>query len=172
MNSDGVGASGGQKTRFSNEEWSKARERWDTGDHHHYKKSETMTASPQDAAPARTGGAEKTYFDGLDAGKLQLQRCDSCERAVFYPRMICPHCGGGTLSWFEASGRGTVYSTTVVHRKPDAGGDYNVALIDLAEGVRMMSRVDGVAPDAVRIGMAVQAAIETVDGHGVVIFRA
>jgi DUF35 OB-fold domain, acyl-CoA-associated len=63
------------------------------------------------------------------------------------------------LNWIEPSGQGTVYSTTVVRRKPEAGGDYNVALIDLAEGVRLMSRVDDVAPDQVRIGMPVRAQV-------------
>jgi uncharacterized OB-fold protein len=46
-----------------------------------------------------------------------------------------------------------------VRRKPQAGGDYNVALVDLAEGPRLMSRIDGVAPDQVRIGMRVQARV-------------
>ena len=63
------------------------------------------------------------------------------------------------LDWVKASGSGTVYSTTVVRRKPEAGGDYNVALIDLAEGPRMMSRVVGVEPTAVKIGMKVRARI-------------
>ena len=53
------------------------------------------------------------------------------------------------------------FSTSVVRRKPEAGGDYNVALVDLEEGVRLMSRVDGLAPGAVRIGMAVQARVRS-----------
>jgi uncharacterized OB-fold protein len=84
--------------------------------------------------------------------------------------MLCPHCGADRLSWKTPDGRGTVYSTTVVRRKPEAGGDYNVALIDLAEGVRLMSRVDGIAPDAVRIGMAVRAQVAVNDGRGQVVF--
>src|SRR3546814_7529570 len=63
---------------------------------------------------------------------------------IFYPRAICPHSGSTNLEWRDASGRGTVYSTTVVRRKPDRGGNYNVALLDLEAGPRMMSRVDGV----------------------------
>jgi uncharacterized OB-fold protein len=58
-----------------------------------------------------------------------------------------------------------------VRRKPEAGGDYNVALIDLREGVRLMSRVEGVAPDAVHIGMAVRAQVAQQDGRGLLIFR-
>jgi len=86
--------------------------------------------------------------------------------------MVCPHCGAGEakLAWQKPSGLGTVYSTTVVRRKPDAGGDYNVALIDLAEGVRLMSRVEGIAPADVRIGMTVRAKIVTQDDGPLVVF--
>jgi len=115
-------------------------------------------------------GVEAQYRKALDDGRFLIQRCSGCDRAVFYPRMICPHCGADQLSFAAPDGRGTVYSTTVVRRKPEAGGDYNVALIDLQEGVRLMSRVDGVAPDAVRIGMAVRAQVIQQDGRGVVVF--
>jgi len=78
---------------------------------------------------------------------------------VFYPRVLCPHCGGEHLDWVAPSGRGTVYSTTIVRRKPADGGDYNVCLVDLAEGPRMLSRVVTVSPDQVKIGMTVAARI-------------
>ena len=64
-----------------------------------------------------------------------------------------------------------MYSTTTVRRKPDAGGDYDVSLIDLDEGVRMMSRVEGIAPADVKIGMRVRAAIVRHKNGGLVIFR-
>ncbi|MDX3987611.1 DNA-binding protein [Achromobacter spanius] len=117
-------------------------------------------------------GVEAQYRQALDQGRFLIQHCGGCDRAVFYPRMVCPHCGADKLAFTPADGRGTVYSTTVVRRKPDAGGDYNVALIDLHEGVRMMSRVEGVAPADVRIGMAVRARVIQQDGHGLVVFDA
>ena len=104
-------------------------------------------------------GPEKQYFDQLAAGRFEIQQCAACRRHVFYPRVLCPHCGAGQLDWVAASGRGTVYSTTVVRRKSADGGDYNVCLVDLAEGPRMMSRVVTVAPQEVKIGMAVKARI-------------
>ena len=64
-----------------------------------------------------------------------------------------------------------MYSASTIARKPDDGGNYNVALIDLDEGVRMMSRVDGLAPDAVTIGLRVQAFVDQLDGRGLVLFR-
>ena len=110
------------------------------------------------------------YQAALDAGKFEIQRCKACQQAIFYPRELCPHCGSDQLAWEQPSGKGTVYSTTVIRRKADAGGDYNVALIDLDEGVRMMSRVEGVAPEAVAIGQRVQAHVAQKDGRGLVLF--
>jgi uncharacterized OB-fold protein len=123
-------------------------------------------------ATGTPSGADLHYRTALNRGSFLIQRCAACARAVFYPRMICPHCGSDELDWIAPSGAGTVYSTTVVRRKPEAGGDYNVALVDLAEGVRMMSRVEGIAPDTVRIGMAVQLRVSTKDGAGFVVFDA
>jgi len=104
-------------------------------------------------------GPERRYFDALAAGRFEIQKCAACSRHVFYPRVLCPHCGSAELSWIAPSGRGTVYSTTVVRKKSGDGGDYNVCLVDLTEGVRMMSRVVSIAPQDVKIGMAVKARI-------------
>jgi len=93
----------------------------------------------------------------LLAGKFTLQRCGDCGQAQYPPRVFCKHCGSPKISRFEASGNGTVYATSVVRNRPDKGGDHNVCLVDLAEGPRMMSRVEGVAPTAVTIGMKVTA---------------
>lgn len=104
-------------------------------------------------------GPEKIYRDKLAQGRFEIQKCAGCGLHVFYPRVVCPHCGSSKLDWVSPSGRGTVYSTTVVRRKPADGGDYNVALIDLEEGVRMMSRVVESAPDQVKIGQRVKSRI-------------
>jgi hypothetical protein len=70
-------------------------------------------------------GPEKRYLDALAAGRFEIQKCSDCGKHVFYPRVLCPHCGAGDLGWVAASGRGTVYSTTVVRRKAaDGGGAY------------------------------------------------
>ena len=69
----------------------------------------------------------------------------------------------------EASGRGTVYATTVIRARPPVPS-YNVCLVDLAEGPRMMARVEGIAPDAVTIGLAVEAKIVTGDAEPAVVF--
>lgn len=109
--------------------------------------------------PAPGPGPEKTFRDKLAEGRFEIQKCAACAKHVFYPRVLCPHCGASRLDWVTPSGNGTVYSSTVVRRKPADGGDYNVALIDLAEGVRMMSRVIDIPPGQVRIGQRVRSRV-------------
>lgn len=127
-----------------------------------------MTDGPE---TADAQGPDATFNAYLAEGRFMLQRSRSSGRYVFYPRSLVPGSGERDLEWVEASGRGTVYSTTVIRRRPDKGGDYNVALIDLAEGPRMMSQVINVEPDQVRIGMAVVAKIGRIDDTPVVLFR-
>jgi uncharacterized OB-fold protein len=112
---------------------------------------------------------EKDYIGFLKQGRFMIQRCKDSGRHIFYPRVAEPMTGSTNLEWVEASGRGTVYSTTVVRQKPPTPS-YNVALIDLAEGPRMMSRVESIAPEAVRIGMAVKARIVFEGDEPVVVF--
>lgn len=112
-------------------------------------------------------GAERFYFDALAKGQFLLPLCEACDRHHFFPRVVCPHCGADRLRWTAPSGKGTVYSTTVV-RRPD--GDYTVCLIDLAEGPRLMSRVVDITPDDVSIGMSVTARIDRGDDQPLVVF--
>lgn len=113
---------------------------------------------------------EKQYFEYLAQGRFMLLRAKASGRCMFYPRVAEPLTGDTDLEWIQASGLGQVYSVTVVRKKPPET-DYNVVLIDLAEGPRMMSRVDGVAPGDVRIGMAVRARVIQEDGQPLVVFE-
>ncbi len=120
---------------------------------------------------AEGAGAEQFFFAALAEGRFMIQHCTACGRGVFYPRACCPHCGTTALEWHAASGDGVVYATSVVRRRPEQGPPYNVALIDLAEGPRMMSRVESIAPEDVRIGMAVRAAVDRSGETPVVVFH-
>src|SRR3546814_7135029 len=80
---------------------------------------------------APPAGPEKHYQDQLAQGRFQIQRCQACSQAVFYPRMICPHCGSGQLDWITPSGKGTVYSTPVVRRKPERSEEHTSELQSL-----------------------------------------
>lgn len=121
-----------------------------------------------DALPVTHPDAEFRAF--LTEGRFMIQRSKGTGVHVFYPRVIAPGTGARDLEWVETSGRGVVYSTTVVRKRPPEPS-YNVALIDLAEGPRMMSRVEGIDPAAVTIGSAVQARIIDQDGEPVVVFN-
>ncbi|MEO0821427.1 MAG: OB-fold domain-containing protein [Pseudomonadota bacterium] len=116
-------------------------------------------------------GPEAEWRAHLAEGRFMLQRSRSTGAHVFYPRVAAPGSGETDLEWVEASGRGTVYATTCTRQRPEKGGDYNIALIDLAEGPRMMARVEGIAPDAVTIGLAVRARIGELAGEPAVIFE-
>ncbi len=94
------------------------------------------------------------YQAHLDKGELAYQWSPEVGKAVFYPRVMCPFTGSDRLEWRVSAGFGTVYATTVTH--PRNGTPYNVALIDCDEGFRLMSRVEDIAPEAVRIGMRVR----------------
>lgn len=94
----------------------------------------------------------------LAEGRFMIQRSRSTGGHVFYPRIVEPGTGADDLEWVETSGKGVVHAVTVV-RKKDPADSYNVVLVDLAEGPRLMSRIDGADVDAVRIGMDVAARI-------------
>lgn len=115
--------------------------------------------------------AQTHYQAELDAGRFGIQQCTACQQHVFSPRELCPHCGATPLKWVRPAGTGTVYSHTTISRKPEAGGNYNVVLVDLDEGVRMMSRVEGIAPAQLHIGLRVKAHIIEQNGKGLVVFQ-
>ena len=107
----------------------------------------------------------RPYWEGLAQGELRIQRCNSCSKAVFYPRSICPHCHGDQLSWIVASGKGTIYSYTVAHQAFGSFAEdvpFVVAIVELEEGVRMMSRIVDVPRERVTVGTAVRVTFEQV----------
>ena len=113
---------------------------------------------------------EKQFDEFLAAGKFMLLRSRETGRCFWFPRVAEPGTGCTDLEWVEASGEGTVYTTTVIRQKPPTP-DYNLALVDLAEGPRMMSRVEGIAPDQVRIGMKVRAKVVKDGERSLVVFQ-
>jgi uncharacterized protein len=106
------------------------------------------------------------YWDGLKGGELRLQRCGDCGRYVFYPRSVCPHCLGEGLEWVPTSGRGRVYSYTIVRRamNPAFAADvpYVFAIVELDEGPRVTTNIVGCSAEDVRVDMRVKAAYDSV----------
>jgi uncharacterized OB-fold protein/acyl dehydratase len=105
------------------------------------------------------------WFEGVQDGKLLIQRCTGCERLRHPPGPACPTCGSFDWDTVEASGRGTVYSFTVNHHPEVPAFDYPLAvgLIELAEGVRLVANVIGVEPDEIEIGQLVQVEFTVFD---------
>lgn len=87
----------------------------------------------------------RPFWEGCRQGKLLLQYCDQCQQHQFYPRLYCMHCGSTNVRWVSASGRGVIYSFTVIHqnKSPEFVQDtpYNVAVVQLEEGPRLMSNI-------------------------------
>lgn len=117
-------------------------------------------------------GVQAHHQAELDQGRWFIQRCTGCRRAVYFPRALCPHCGHAELDWEVPSGLGTVHAVTTVRRKPADGGDLNVSIVELDEGVRLMSRVDNRPPELVGIGQRVRARVAITNGRGLVVFDA
>jgi uncharacterized OB-fold protein len=116
------------------------------------------------------------FWEATRERRFLLQWCVDCDTAQFFPRDICLACGGTDLEWREASGTAVVYAVTV-ENKPmnpaiNGGERYTIALVDLAEGPRMMTNVFGCPPDDVHIGMPVQLAWEPLsDGRHLPTFK-
>jgi uncharacterized protein len=108
------------------------------------------------------GSPLATYISYLEKGQLAYQFSPEANAAVFFPRVICPKTGSNRLEWRVSTGLGVVHATTVVH--PREGEAYNVALIDLDEGFRLMSRVEDLPPAQVRIGMRVKVRVHRPGG--------
>ena len=130
-----------------------------TGPADRHQRSMTPTKPlPQPDAESRE------FWEGVKARELKLQRCGPCRRFRFYPRAVCPHCLSGEFEWVTASGRGTLYSFTVCHRAASeafaADVPYIVALVELDEGVRLLSNLIGCPHDQARVGMPVEVVFE------------
>lgn len=111
-----------------------------------------------------------TYFKSLAEGKFMIQRSPSTGEWVFYPRMIAPRTGATDLEWVEPSGLGTVYATTVKRMKPPEE-NVNVAIVELDEGPRLMTHVQGMPADKVFIGLRVRARIADGPDGKIVVFE-
>jgi uncharacterized OB-fold protein len=109
-------------------------------------------------------GPEAQYRAFLQEGRFMIQRSVSTGRHVFYPRIAAPGTGTDDLEWIEASGLGTIYSITVNRTRQ---GSYNIALVQLDEGPRLMSRIEGM--ETAPIGTRVKARIADL-GEPVIVF--
>ena len=104
----------------------------------------------------------RPFWDAVREGRLIVQRCSACEKTFFRPEVACPHCFSTKWRWVESSGRGTLYSLSIVHRAPSPAfkAPFIFAAIDMEEGWTMFSNVIGLEPEAARIGMRLKVSFE------------
>jgi uncharacterized OB-fold protein len=112
---------------------------------------------------------EAVYQALLEKGVLAVLRCNDCGRAHYSPRVLCPHCGSPSTAWTQSEGLGTVYSSSTV--APRGKEPYAVVLVDLDDGVRLMSNVVGTPPEDVVIGMRVRSRIEPRESGAIPVFE-
>ena len=107
----------------------------------------------------------QAYWDAAKKHELLIKKCRACGKYHFYPRDFCPTCFSFDVEWIKTSGRGIIYSFTVCHRPAqhfESEVPYNIALIELEEGVRMISTVVNCSNDDLKIGMAVEVVYDDV----------
>jgi uncharacterized OB-fold protein len=105
------------------------------------------------------------FWDGCAVGELRIQRCVDCGQPYFYPRPVCPSCGSTNVEWFTASGDATLYSYVINHRPAPGFEDeapYAIAVVQLAEGPRMMTNIVGVpnTPEELVLDMPLRVTFE------------
>jgi uncharacterized OB-fold protein len=107
----------------------------------------------------------RPFWDATREGKLVFQRCEDCGKNIFYPRIACPHCFSDRVVWVEASGKGKIYTYTVVENNAPSAflGDmpFIIAIVKLEEeGVQMLTNIVDCDPAVVRCDMPVQVSFE------------
>ncbi|OKA18564.1 acyl dehydratase [Pseudomonas versuta] len=115
------------------------------------------------------------FWEGLKAERLLIQQCNQCSHWVFYPRRHCPQCLAHELTWREVNGEATLYSFTVtrIATLPDFADEMPqmLAVIELAQGVRINSNLVGLDESEVKIGMRLQPVFAEVDAKGTRLLR-
>ena len=122
--------------------------------------------------PRRTHETAK-FWDGCAEGRLLLPKCNDCGELIWYPRLFCPFCASTSVDYTEVSGRGTIYSFTIMRRGSGPFRDhapYVFAYVELEEGPRLTTNIVGADPESVFVGQAVQVVFEPA-GDGEAIFR-
>jgi uncharacterized OB-fold protein len=100
------------------------------------------------------------FWDAAAKGQLLLRKCKACGEVHYYPRSLCPFCFSET-DWLPASGKGAIYSYSVMRRAPEP---YAIAYVALEEGPKMLTNIVGCSLDDIRIGQAVKVVFTPSDG--------
>ena len=111
----------------------------------------------------------EAYWAAAKDGKLLVKTCNACGKPHYYPRALCPHCLSDDTDWVEASGKGTIYTYSVMRRTE---APFVIAYVTLEEGVTMLSNIVECDVDDVRVGQAVEVTFrDTENGHALPVFK-
>ncbi|MGI2258154.1 MaoC/PaaZ C-terminal domain-containing protein [Shewanella sp. GXUN23E] len=120
-------------------------------------------------------GISQPFWQALNDGELRIQQCDDCEGWVFYPRHHCTHCMSDRLSWRPVSGKASLYTYTLtrIPTLPELADELPQALavVELAEGVRINTTLTGLKEDEIKVGMALKPVFDRVDAEGNTLLR-
>lgn len=132
-----------------------------------------MTQLP--APPPAVNPETREFWEATAQGRLLLKRCLDCGSVIWYPRALCPECGSLRTEWFEAAGRGRVYSYTVNHRGQGAyagAAPYVLAYVELDEGPRVMTNLVEAGEEELAVGLPVEVTFhDTGEGSALPRFR-
>jgi uncharacterized protein len=117
------------------------------------------------------------FWDACREGRFLLRHCNACGEDHFYPRPFCPKCWSDDVEWKQASGRGTLYTYSVVHQNDlppfNERVPYVAAVVELDEGPRVMTNIEGVPHEELRVGMPVVVDFKPLsDAITIAVFRA
>jgi uncharacterized OB-fold protein len=117
--------------------------------------------------------ANESFWAATAEGRFQLQRCNECDTVLWFPRRHCPSCWTENVSTFDATGKGVIYSFTVIRKGAMAykdSGPFVVAYVELAEGPRVMTNIVDCDVETVAVGMPVEVVFHDT-GHGNALYR-
>lgn len=108
----------------------------------------------------------RKFWEGTKEGKFLIQTCKDCDVKIFYPRRFCPECWSRDLGWIKAKGTGKIYSYTITYygaeEKFSDDYPYVLALVDLDEGIRLLTNIVECDPEEVKINMDVEVVFKDI----------
>jgi uncharacterized protein len=134
-----------------------------------------MTSPALPVPPPAVNPETREFWAATADGRLLVKRCLDCDSLIWYPRAICPECGGLRTEWFEVTGRGSIYSYTVNHRGEGAyqgSPPFVLAYVELDEGPRIMTNIVEAGDAELAVGLPVQVVFhDTGEGAALPRFR-
>lgn len=120
-----------------------------------------MATEPRTIPAPQATPETQPFWEAATTGALLVKKCASCAQVHHYPRALCPFCFSQATQWLPASGRGTIYSYSVMRRVPVP---YAIAYVTLEEGVTMMTNIVDCDLDSIRIGQRVKVVFKPTEG--------